>query len=597
MKPKYFLHLSLIFAGVPVVFSQVALNPVASRALGQPNLIPKTGNPNWVDGRELFQPEGVVLDTSTTPPGIYVADTGNNRVLAWKNATGFTNGQPADLIIGQPDNFTTTPGGGPSATYSTGLNQPIGVAVLNGDLFVADTGNNRILRYRSPLSKQTGNIFPDLWLGQPSLSTNTANYTGALSAQGLKLSGAQSYLAIDPQGNLWVSDAGNGRVLRFPASAFSCSNCGASASNAADIVIGAPNLTSAYPSFDLTNPASAVIGNQFNVPAGLAFDSAGRLYVTDDGVNDIPRPRARIYAPVSTRRSDFRHAHHGRLLADQPIHQLAVSIYDFDCSVERLLLSRSKRRRRRFRQQSDSGFSCFRAMARSQHGLFAAGDCRLRAKRLRQPRSESGARLPPWSPRRHPQPPCPIPRPLLLESHQRALPLGFVQQPRDRAPDPAQLTIRSSTPPACSVKTASPPAPLTCSKAANFSFHGSTSAGSLYDAGIAIDSTGSVPHLYVSDPGNHRVLAYKDMRSLNFNARADLVIGQPDGATALCNYPTGDSAQPTQTQPLRPKGTSGRFAGNLYVADSGNGRVLRFPAPFSQPAEPDADCRSRPGPS
>ena len=38
------------------------------------------------------------------------------------------------------------------------------------------------------------------------------------------------------------------------------------------------------------------------------------------------------------------------------------------------------------------------------------------------------------------------------------------------------------------------------------------------DAGIAIDSTGSVPHLYVSDPGNHRILGYKDMRSLNMNA-------------------------------------------------------------------------------
>src|SRR5208283_5824456 len=111
-------------------------------------------------------------------PMIYVADTLNNRVLAWKNATTFTNGQAADLVIGQPDQYTTTPSG-PGTTFSTGLSYPTGLAVYNGDLYVADSGNNRVLRYKAPFTQyaQTGSYpTPDLYIGQPSLKSKTADY-------------------------------------------------------------------------------------------------------------------------------------------------------------------------------------------------------------------------------------------------------------------------------------------------------------------------------------------------------------------------------------------------------------------------------------
>src|SRR5579885_2872690 len=161
MKYSCIAVLSLALFSAAEGFSQVTLNPVASRSVGQPQLNPKTGNPNLVEGRELFSPFGVALDTSVSPPSIYVSDSGNNRILAWKNATGFTNGQPADLIIGQPDQYSTSTGG-PGTTVSSGLSTPNGIAVYNGDLYVADAGNHRVLRYRKPFS-QTGTIFPDLW--------------------------------------------------------------------------------------------------------------------------------------------------------------------------------------------------------------------------------------------------------------------------------------------------------------------------------------------------------------------------------------------------------------------------------------------------
>ncbi len=99
---------------------------------------------------------------------------------------------------------------------------------------------------------------------------------------------------------------------------------------------------------------------------------------------------------------------------------------------------------------------------------------------------------------------------------------------------------------------------------------------------MAIDSTGDTPHLYVADPYNNRVLGFKDARKLTPGSPADIVIGQPDMHTALCNYPSGDLNQPGQSNLCGPIGLLVDSSGNLYVADSGNGRVLRFPTPFAQ---------------
>ena len=82
------------------------LNSVPSRVIGRPPSELNdvfSANPNLVEGREFAGPRGIAMDRSTSPPILYVSDTGNNRVLAWKDAAGFRNGQPADLAIGQID--------------------------------------------------------------------------------------------------------------------------------------------------------------------------------------------------------------------------------------------------------------------------------------------------------------------------------------------------------------------------------------------------------------------------------------------------------------------------------------------------------------
>ena len=59
------------------------------------------------------------------------------------------------------------------------------------------------------------------------------------------------------------------------------------------------------------------------------------------------------------------------------------------------------------------------------------------------------------------------------------------------------------------------------------------------------------------------------------------MLGQRDFTTALINYPSGNPNTPNNSGLNRPIGLLVDSNGNLYVADSLNGRVLRFPAPFA----------------
>ena len=227
MRHNPFLAFGIAFTCASVCFPQalVPLNPAPSRIVGHPQaeqLSVVSTAPNLVEGRELWGPNGIALDTSVTPNILYVSDTFNNRVLAWKDATGFTSGQPADLVIGQQD-FYHTSAQGPGQQFQTGMSSPTGLAVdSNGNLYVADSGNNRILRFPKPFAAQ-GSQFPDLYIGQPNLNSRAANYTGMVAAQGIALlspSGVpyRASIAFDSSGNLWMSDPGNRRVLRFKGS-------------------------------------------------------------------------------------------------------------------------------------------------------------------------------------------------------------------------------------------------------------------------------------------------------------------------------------------------------------------------------------------
>ena len=229
-----------------------------------------SNGPNQLKPSSISFPYKMAVDYSSAPFPLYVSDTANNRVLIWKDSVHFRSGDPADLVIGQPNlrtgaaNVDTHGGPAPSATS---LSVPEGIAVnpSDGTLYVADAGNNRVLRYPRPVS-QSGRITPDAVIGQ-------VNFTSAASAAVTASSlNAPAGLAIGPNGDLFVSDSGNNRVLEFPAGAGN----GAMASR----VYGQPTMTASL-------KPSQVSPQTLLAPQGIFVDQATNLYVADAGANRV----------------------------------------------------------------------------------------------------------------------------------------------------------------------------------------------------------------------------------------------------------------------------------------------------------------------
>ena len=112
---------------------------------------------------------------------LVVADSGNHRVLVWHGMPEHDE-QPADVVLGQPDGETeghAAGGRGPER----GMNLPTGVLVHGGRLIVADAWHHRILVWnRVP---ETSDVAPDVVLGQPDASSVVENCGGQCSASSL----------------------------------------------------------------------------------------------------------------------------------------------------------------------------------------------------------------------------------------------------------------------------------------------------------------------------------------------------------------------------------------------------------------------------
>src|SRR6185312_3366883 len=167
----------VLIATIPV-WAQISptINELPSREFGQARLLnpPTSGASNLIEGRELNTPLGIAFARSGGP--LYVADTANNRVLAWRNPGSLTKGNQADKVIGQRDFFSNAVQG-PGRDLSAGLTLPSSVAVdAAGNLYVLDTANNRILRYPNPFNQTTDPLSVDLVIGQKTQSSgNIAN--------------------------------------------------------------------------------------------------------------------------------------------------------------------------------------------------------------------------------------------------------------------------------------------------------------------------------------------------------------------------------------------------------------------------------------
>ena len=126
-----------------VGIGQAQVSNSAYRALGQADL--RQNGVNRVYGVEMYAPTAIALDERDGTTHLYVADTRNNRVLAYQDVRSYQTGDPPAIILGQRGPQYSNPMG----IGASGFNGPLGMAVhpITGDVYVADYGNNRILRF------------------------------------------------------------------------------------------------------------------------------------------------------------------------------------------------------------------------------------------------------------------------------------------------------------------------------------------------------------------------------------------------------------------------------------------------------------------
>jgi uncharacterized protein (TIGR03437 family) len=556
------------------------INQTPTRQFGQPSLaIPLTqASPNLVEGRELDAPGQIAFDNSVTPPIMYVADIGNNRVLAFKNPAALSAGNYASLVVGQQDFFSTL-AQGPGTVLSTGLNSPTGVAVdSKGNLYVADAGNNRILRFPAPFQQQAGNPpQPDLVIGQTGFNTGSSFNEGGNCASktlGTAYQGSPflTSLAIDSTGNLWTTDPVNNRVLMYPIANLSAG----AVEPVATVVLGQNDfVTCATPQ----NPTQ-LTKSFLSLPSSLAFDSAGNLYVAD-GFSRV------LYFQGPNFASQGQTANRVLGISPPQVQGGPATVYPNQYSLGT--------------PNANNNLIPPQGVFTQGNHLFVADTPSNRIVEYDIPSNwaaESTA----------------FPSPAIMAVYGQ---IGFSAGKSNQGqPQPNQFTV-SSPYAGAFLGTQMWIADTGNNRVLAFSPTSTGYTGAsvvvgqidyIYDApnlivgqevwlsgglpsgsasGIVVDKNSTPPHLYIADPGNNRILCFKDARIVGGQpslTTADMVIGQPDLKTSQINFPNGNALLPSAQGLFNPIGVAVDNNGNLYVADYGNGRVVRFPAPFAQPA-------------
>ncbi len=404
-------------------------------------------------------PSSLAIDASDR---LYVADRDNNRVLRFDNASSIASGTPANAVLGQI-NFTDSTIG----TSQSKMGLPRGVAVDAADnLYVADSYNNRVLKYANASLKANG-ANADAVLGQADFvsQVQAATQSGMFSPQGL---------SIDNAGNLYVADTRNNRVLIFL-------NAAAKPNGAnADKVLGQANFTSGA-----ALPASQ---SSTGLPNDMIVDASGTLYVPCSSER-----RVLIFNNVLSKPNGAP--------AD-----VVLGKPDFTTTTNSL---------------SQSGMGrCFGVALDASGNLFVAD---RENKRVLRYEPNSSTPINPW-----------------FTGQNANLVLG--------QPDFTTRNIAS----------------------------GATGMFGAWDVALDIPRN----KLYVADADNHRVLRFSTIGLTN-GAPAEAVFGQPDFTTTS----SGTSATKMNT----PFGLAVDAAGNLFVSERDNSRVLRFNAAFSKPSGASAD--------
>ncbi|HEY3839663.1 MAG TPA: putative Ig domain-containing protein, partial [Bryobacteraceae bacterium] len=217
---------------------------------GQITLIAGTGIPGaFGDGglatvAQLNQPSGVAVDASGN---VYIADTVNNRIRKVTLATGIIT-----TIAGSSQGF----GGDNQIATSALLNQPAGITLdTNGNIYIADTGNNRIREITT-----TGII--------TTVAGNGTNAWGGDNGAATQASISSPHgVAVDGRFNIYIPDY-SGRVRKVATSGIITTIAGSS--------------TQGY-----SGDSGPALSGQLSTPWGITVDGSGYVYVSDPGAQAV----------------------------------------------------------------------------------------------------------------------------------------------------------------------------------------------------------------------------------------------------------------------------------------------------------------------
>jgi len=198
-----------------------------------------TGDNGPAASARVLDATGIATDSAGN---LYIADSGNNRIRRITAGTLTIN----TIAGGATSGFCGD--GGPAS--SSLLKEPRDVAVDRaGNIYISDTGNNRIRRIDS-----NGTITTVAGNGSATISSNGRAATDA----GI---GTPFGVVLDDAGNLFFS-AGN-RIRRV-----------AAASQQISTIVGGPEGS-------YSGDGALGTNVRFDFPGGLALDSAGNLHVGD----------------------------------------------------------------------------------------------------------------------------------------------------------------------------------------------------------------------------------------------------------------------------------------------------------------------------